>query len=204
MEYMKYLLIVVAYLLGSIPTALILGKVTRGIDLRQHGSGNLGTTNTFRVLGFWPGIICLFVDIFKGSATILFIRLMDINVNNTFIIICGVAAIIGHAFPIFAGFKGGKSVATSLGMSIAITPIEVLIGVGAFIVTLFLFGFVSVSSTIAALVIGTLVWFWQGDMTIKIFYSFIVLFIVVKHYKNYVRLLKGTENKVSFLRKRKK
>lgn len=121
MEYILF--IIIAYLLGSIPSALIVGKIKYGIDIREHGSGNLGATNTFRVLGKKAGLVVTLADIFKGTLATLIplfaAYFFDIEVSRLFI---GLFAVLGHTFPVFAGFKGGKAVATSAGIILGVAP----------------------------------------------------------------------------------
>ena len=151
------ILIVVSYLIGAVPTAVIMGKVLCGIDVRQHGSGNAGATNTWRVLGRRAGIIVLIVDMGKGVVTTTLVPMLPLGFGSlppeVMAILCGLAAVIGHVFPIYAGFRGGKGVATAAGMLIAIAPVSTGIAVGVFGITLVLFRRASLSSIVAALTI---------------------------------------------------
>src|SRR5699024_9599699 len=134
MEYIIFGLI--AYLLGSIPSALLVGKIGFNIDIREHGSGNMGATNTFRVLGLKAGSIVTLVDILKGTvATLLPLLLFDVEINR---LLLGLFAVIGHTYPIFAKFKGGKAVATSGGIFLGVNPLLFIIMVLSFLLTLYI------------------------------------------------------------------
>ncbi len=140
---------IIAYLLGSIPFALIIGKIGYKIDVREHGSGNLGATNAFRVLGIKAGSIVIIGDILKGTAAVLLPQLFDANVYP---LIIGIIAVLGHTYPIFAKFKGGKAVATSGGMILGINPFLFIIMIATFLLSLYLSKYVSLSSMIAGIV----------------------------------------------------
>ncbi|MBE8863408.1 glycerol-3-phosphate 1-O-acyltransferase PlsY, partial [Enterococcus faecium] len=140
------LLFIVAYLLGSIPSGVWVGKLFFKKDIRQHGSGNTGTTNTFRVLGQTAGTLVLFMDILKGTLATCLPFIFHVTSINP--LLCGVCAILGHTFPIFAGFKGGKSVATSAGMLLGFNPLFFVYSCIIFIVSLFCTSMVSLSSMI--------------------------------------------------------
>src|SRR5690606_38426588 len=149
------ILIMLAYLVGSIPTALIISKAFFGIDIREYGSGNMGATNTFRVLGKKYGTIVMMVDILKGMAAVGLYNLLPYYLHNelertNLMLALGVAAVIGHIFPIFANFKGGKGVATLFGMILTIQPIIAVSCVGVFIAVLYLTRYVSLSSMLGA------------------------------------------------------
>ena len=145
------ILLIIAYLLGSIPSGVWIGKLFYQKDIRQFGSGNTGTTNTFRVLGKTAGTIVLLMDILKGTFATLLPTLF--HVNNINPLWFGVCAILGHTFPIFAGFKGGKAVATSAGMLLGYSPIFFLYSATIFVVSLFVTSMVSLTSMIAAVLI---------------------------------------------------
>ena len=140
-----FIFAIIAYILGSIPSALIVGKVGYNVDIREHGSGNLGATNTFRILGKKAGIIVTLADILKGTAAVLIPILFDADIHPLLI---GLFAVIGHTYPVFAKFKGGKAVATSGGIILGIYPLLFLIMVGTFLLTLYLTKYVSLSSMI--------------------------------------------------------
>ncbi|MDN5203997.1 glycerol-3-phosphate 1-O-acyltransferase PlsY [Fulvivirgaceae bacterium BMA10] len=205
--------VIVAYLIGSIPTAIWFGRVYYGIDVREHGSGNPGATNTFRVLGKKAGTIVMLIDIVKGlSATSLATLLMILNVlpeHNlvTFKLIFGVTAVLGHIFPVFLSFKGGKGVATLLGMMLSIHYEVALICVGIFLVILIFSKYVSLGSILGTLAFPTLLLFvprFKTSEPILVIFGF-CLFIVVlwTHHKNIKRIVDGEENKTYLIKPKK-
>ena len=207
----EMMLIVLAYLLGSIPTSIWVSKAVFGIDIRQFGSGNAGATNTFRVLGSKWGAFVMTADISKGLiATSLYIFLpfyLDNELARTnFMIVLGMAAVIGHIFPIWADFRGGKGVATILGMALAIQPIVALICMLVFLVTLFSTRFVSLSSMLASVVFMVLILFIfnEKETSYRLFAIIVALMVVITHQKNIGRLLNGKENKAPFFKKDRK
>lgn len=207
----EMMLVVFAYLLGSIPTSIWVSKAIFGIDIRQFGSGNPGATNTFRVLGSNWGAFVMTVDISKGLiATSLYV-LMPFYLHNelartNFMILLGMAAVIGHIFPIWADFKGGKGVATILGMALAIQPIVALICILVFLITLLTTRYVSLSSMLAGVVFMLLILFIfkEKETSYRIFAIIVALMVVLTHQKNIVRLLKGNENKAPLFKKNRK
>lgn len=188
-------LFLLSYLLGSIPFALIIGKLFYKTDIRKHGSGNLGATNTFRTLGKKAGIIVMLGDIGKGTLAASLPLWFNSELSPLLI---GLFAIIGHSYPIFAKFKGGKSVATSAGVFIAISPIIFCIGFLTFLLSLKISKYVSLSSTLSAvsMFIST---FFFSDISLQIFTLCIAIFISVKHKSNFYRIKSGTEPKVKWL-----
>ena len=207
----EMMLIVLAYLLGSIPTSIWVSKAVFGIDIRQFGSGNAGATNTFRVLGSKWGAFVMTADISKGLiATSLYIFLpfyLDNELARTnFMIVLGMAAVIGHIFPIWADFRGGKGVATILGMALAIQPIVALICMLVFLVTLFSTRFVSLSSILASVVFMVLILFIfnEKETSYRLFAIIVALMVVITHQKNIGRLLNGKENKAPLFKKDRK
>jgi glycerol-3-phosphate acyltransferase PlsY len=207
----EMMLVVFAYLLGSIPTSIWVSKAIFGIDIRQFGSGNPGATNTFRVLGSNWGAFVMTVDISKGLiATSLYV-LMPFYLHNelartNFMILLGMAAVIGHIFPIWADFKGGKGVATILGMALAIQPIVALICILVFLITLLTTRYVSLSSMLAGVVFMLLILFIfkEKETSYRIFAIIVALMVMLTHQKNIVRLLKGNENKAPLFKKNRK
>jgi glycerol-3-phosphate acyltransferase PlsY len=207
----EMMLVVLAYLLGSIPTSIWVSKAVFGIDIRQFGSGNPGATNTFRVLGSNWGAFVMTVDISKGLiATSLYV-LMPFYLHNelartNFMILLGMASVIGHIFPIWADFKGGKGVATILGMALAIQPIVALICMLVFLITLFTTRYVSLSSMLAGVVFMLLILFIfkEKETSYRIFAIIVALMVVLTHQKNIGRLLKGKENKAPLFKKFRK
>lgn len=207
----ELLLIALAYLIGSVPTAVWISKAFFGIDIREYGSGNAGATNTFRVLGAKWGSIVMMVDILKGViATSLYIMLPyyvrhDVELQRTNLMIgLGLAAVIGHIYPIWAGFKGGKGVATLLGMAFAIQPLVAVCCIGVFLLVLYLTRFVSLSSILAGVsfMVFILFIFNEKETLYRIFAVLVALMVVLTHQKNIGRILKGTESKVPILKHR--
>jgi glycerol-3-phosphate acyltransferase PlsY len=198
-----FLLIVFAYLVGSIPSAVWLGKRFYKIDVREFGSGNAGATNTFRVLGKKAGIVVLVCDILKGSLSVLLAFLSSYNVNsNQFVnlqLALGIAAVVGHVFPVFAGFRGGKGVATILGIVICLTPITSALGLIVFLTVLILTRYVSLSSIMAGISYPILLKFIlkNDNQTLFIFSIFVAILLVITHKKNISRLLKKQESRVN-------
>jgi glycerol-3-phosphate acyltransferase PlsY len=205
----EVLLIVIAYLIGSIPTALLLSKVYFGIDIREYGSGNSGATNTFRVLGPKWGSIVMLVDILKGvAATSLYVLLpyylTDEWDRTNFMVGLGLAAVLGHIFPIWADFRGGKGVATLFGMIVAIQPVVAAYCVGVFIIVLYLTRFVSLSSILASVAFAVFILFVfnEKETLYRAFAIAVTLTVLLTHQKNISRLLRGNESKVPILKHR--
>ncbi len=203
------LLIVIAYLIGSIPTAVWVSKAFFGIDIRDYGSGNAGATNTFRVLGSRWGTFVMIIDMLKGvAATSLYILLpyyMHSELERTnFMVGLGLAAVVGHIFPIWADFRGGKGVATLFGMILAIQPLVAVLCVGIFLVVLYLTRFVSLSSILASIAFAVfiLVIFNEKEPLYRAFAIAVALLVVLTHQKNITRLLRGSESKVPILKYR--
>ena len=207
----ELMLVVLAYFLGSIPTSIWVSKSVFGIDIRDYGSGNPGATNTFRVLGSKWGTFVMIADITKGLiATSLYI-LIPFYIENelartNFMIVLGLVAVLGHIFPIWADFKGGKGVATILGMALAIQPIVALICIVVFLITLFTTRFVSLSSMLASVVFMVLILFIfkEKETSYRVFAIIVALMVVVTHQKNIGRLLNGKENKAPLFKKDRK
>jgi glycerol-3-phosphate acyltransferase PlsY len=196
-------LIAVSYLIGAIPTAIIIGKVFCNTDVRQHGSGSAGATNTWRVLGWKAGIIVLTLDVGKGVVTTTLVPMLPLGSGGLppelVAILCGLAAVTGHVFPIYAGFRGGKGVATAAGMLAAIAPISVGIAASVFGITLVLFRRVSLGSIIGALTIPLSLVLINRYTAIHhhalLIWLGIVLcmFILFTHRGNILRLVRGEE-----------
>jgi acyl phosphate:glycerol-3-phosphate acyltransferase len=193
MEYVIYGII--AYILGSIPSALIVGKIGYGVDIREHGSGNLGGTNTFRVLGVKAGLIVTISDILKGTlATVLPIWLhADVEP-----LIIGVFAVFGHTYPLFAKLKGGKAVATSGGVILAVNPILFFAILFTFLVTLKISKYVSLSSMITG-VVAVIISVIFRDLGLIIVTSVLTLFIIYRHRANIKRIINKTEPKIKWM-----
>jgi len=205
----ELLLIAIAYLIGSIPTALLISKKFFGIDIREYGSGNMGATNTFRVLGSKYGTIVMVMDILKGMLAVSLFNLLPYYLHNEWdrtnlMVGLGLAAVLGHIFPIFAQFKGGKGVATLFGMILAVQPVIAASCVGVFLLVLFLTRYVSLSSILAGIALPICVlWIWNDDVVLyRIFAVLVAAMIILTHQKNIVKLLRGNENRVPILKYR--
>jgi len=202
-------LILLSYFIGSIPTSVWVSKYFFEIDIRDYGSGNAGATNTYRILGKKWGTFVMIVDMLKGViGTSLWIFLpyyLNHELQRTnFMIGLGLAAVLGHIFPIWAEFKGGKGVATLFGMAVAIQPLVALCCVGVFLLVLYLTRFVSLSSILAGVsfMVFILFIFNEHETLYRIFAVLVALMIVLTHQKNITRILKGTENRVPILKYR--
>lgn len=193
MEYVIFA--VIAYLLGSIPSALIVGKIGFKIDIREHGSGNLGATNAFRVLGVKAGSIVTIADILKGTLATILPFLLNIELYQLAI---GLFAVVGHTYPIFANFKGGKAVATSAGIILGINPVLFLIMISTFVLTLYLSKYVSLSSMLTGLV-TIIVSIFYKDIGLTIVISLLTIFVVFRHLENIKRIRNGTEPKIKWM-----
>lgn len=200
------LLCLAAYLIGSIPSAVWIGKIFYGIDVREHGSGNAGTTNTIRVLGAKPGIIVFVIDALKGFAAVSLAHFLFDAGSAPFVnlqILLGICAVLGHIFPIYAHFKGGKGVATMLGIIIAIHPLAALICFAVFAVVLSISKYVSLGSMIAGITFPILIIavFQIHIISLMVFSVAVSLLLIVTHKKNIKRLLNHEENVFSFKKK---
>ena len=194
-----------SYLLGSIPSAIIISRVFKGIDIRDYGSKNPGFTNVYRVLGTLPAIIVLIMDIGKGVAAVLLVTQISFDpVTFNLIslkILAGISVILGHVFPIFAGFKGGKGIATALGALFSLIPLEITLALVIFIAIVMITRYISLSSLSASSFIFLALLFERyylgknvpTELLGMIF--FLLVFIFYTHRKNIKRLLNGTENK---------
>lgn len=201
--------IISAYLLGSIPTAVWVGKKWYDIDVREHGSKNAGATNTFRVLGKKAGKIVLLIDVLKGMTAVLipyfvypYVFEQSTFENNINQIIAAIFAVVGHVFPIFAGFKGGKGVATSLGIIIGIQPIAAMICLAVFLIVFIISKYVSLGSIIASVCFPVLVCLISPDANeFKIFSIVLASAVILAHHKNIKRLIQGSESKMNLFKK---
>lgn len=196
------LLIISAYIIGSIPTSVWVGKLFFKIDVRNHGSGNAGATNTIRVLGWKAGLPVFIFDVFKGWLAVKladFFMTEQLNADQLVYLKIALAAavVIGHVFPMYAGFRGGKGVATLLGVGVALYPVAVWIILGIFVLILLITGYVSLGSIVCALVFPFLdiFVFGQENLWLIILSVLVAIFIPVTHRKNIRRLLKGEESK---------
>jgi glycerol-3-phosphate acyltransferase PlsY len=205
----EVLLILIAYLIGSIPTAVWVSKYLYGIDIRDYGSGNAGATNTYRVLGPRLGTFVMTMDILKGvCATSLYLLIpyyMHDEWDRTNLMVgLGLAAVLGHIFPIWADFRGGKGVATLFGMVLAIQPLVALCCVSVFLLVLFLTRFVSLSSILASIAFAVFILFIfnEKEPLYRGFAIAVALMVLLTHQKNIGRILRGSESKVPILKHR--
>ncbi len=203
------ILIVLAYLIGSIPTAVWVSKRVYGIDIREHGSGNAGATNTFRILGSKAGSAVMFVDMLKGFIAVKLSLLSQYGWQSEAItnlqILLGLVAVLGHIFPIWADFRGGKGIATLFGMILAIQPLAAISLVMVFVGMLYLTRYVSLSSIVASIAFPLLILFIfkEPELSYRIFAIATACLVVLTHHKNINRLLSGNESKVPLFRKRR-
>jgi acyl phosphate:glycerol-3-phosphate acyltransferase len=216
------IVLILAYLAGSIPTSIILSKLVKGIDIREHGSGNAGGTNVFRVLGWKWGVLTIILDAFKGAVAVVFIARLymdsfpftNITPFDDFTLVqifCGIAAVIGHVWTVFAEFKGGKGIATSLGFLVMIITVDMLVAVGIFAIVVYLSKYISLGSIAAAISVPLIMIIREnvfgvdipGYHTILPFVIMVVLLVVYTHRSNIERLLNGNEKRISFGKKEK-
>jgi glycerol-3-phosphate acyltransferase PlsY len=214
-------IIVLSYLIGSVPTSIIVSKAVRGIDIREHGSGNAGGTNVMRVLGWKHGLFVILLDVLKGALVVIVVARLhygpmpfeNVTPFDDFTlvqIIAGISAVIGHIWTIFAGFKGGKGIATALGMLLMIITIDMLIAIGIFVIVVTISRYVSLGSLMGAvaaplsLVVRENIFHVdiQGYHTILPFIIAVSLLVIYTHRKNVVRILNGSESKLNFKKKK--
>lgn len=182
-----------AYLIGSIPFSLIIARFSKGIDIRNHGSGNVGATNVLRAVGKKEAALALIADTLKGALPVLIAKfvLEDFWIATTVVLV-----VFGHVFPIFAGFRGGKGVATSLGALIVIIPTGVIISVIVWLLVLVVFRYASLASMIAAIALPAVCWGLKTPLPFAAAATINAVIIILKHTGNIKRLIAGTENKV--------
>ena len=200
MMYWIIIVILGAYLLGSIPTSVWLGRTIKGVDLREHGSGNAGATNAFRVLGKPIGSLVLFLDMLKGFLAVHLALLQHEIAPGTeaWMILkigLGLLAVVGHIFPVFAGFRGGKGVATITGVALAIHPFAALAAMGVYLLVFLLTRISALGSLIAVLTYPMwILWVFQSEyLTIRIFSMVVVVLVLITHRSNILRLIHGEE-----------
>jgi len=210
-------IIILSYLVGSIPNSIIISRVVKGIDIREHGSGNAGGTNVMRVMGWKYGVIAILLDAFKGVVAVVFIARLhyggmpfeNVTPFDDFTlvqIIAGISAVIGHIWTVFAGFKGGKGIATALGMLIIIVTIDMLVAVAVFAIVVSVSRYISLGSILGAIAVPLTLVIREnlfhvnieGYGTLLPFLIFVSLLVIYTHRKNVVRLINGNENKVNF------
>ncbi len=191
---MSYALIIIAYLVGSIPFGLLYGKMA-GVDVRTDGSRNIGATNVNRLLGKKLGILTLVSDALKGLLPMLLVTYLPVEITDrhTVVLLAGTAALVGHCFPIYLKFQGGKGVATALGIYIFLAPLATLGAMAAFFLTVWLSGFVSMGSLAASAAMPLLIFLTGGKTSLVITGVVIGVIIWFKHHENITRLLKGSE-----------
>ena len=204
--------LIIAYLFGSIPTAVWIGQAFYGIDVREYGSGNAGATNTFRVLGKKAGIAVMILDILKGYTATNLAYLIGLSVTGpqdsvqfvNYQLALGVTAVMGHLFPIFAGFRGGKGIATLFGMILAVHTGAALICVLTFVLVLLISKYVSLSSILSGFSFPlSVIFIFQSPIRSVVLYGMcICVLILVTHQKNIERLLKGKESKVDLFKRK--
>jgi glycerol-3-phosphate acyltransferase PlsY len=213
--------ILLSYLAGAVPNSIIVSKLVRGIDIREHGSGNAGGSNVFRVLGWKYGILVILLDALKGALAVIVVARLyldsfpfkNITPFDDFTlvqIICGVAAVIGHIWTVFAGFRGGKGIATGLGVLIMIVTVDMALALGVFFLVVTFSRYISLGSIAAAVAVPVILVIRenifginiQGYHTILPFTIALALLVIYTHRKNIDRLIKGSENKISFAKKK--
>ena len=206
-NYMFIFGIILAYLLGAIPTSVWVGKVFYKIDIRQHGSGNAGGTNTVRILGWKAGIPVIIFDIFKGWFAVFYLPQIfpetSILPGDYLLLAYGLIAVIGHVFPIYVGFKGGKGVGTLAGVGLALFPLALLAALGVFLIVSIPTRYVSLGSIAAAISfpLFLIFVFYETSTPVLVLGIFASIFIVFTHRNNIERLLKGEENKFAVKQK---
>lgn len=194
------LIFTASYLLGSIPSGVWIGKLFFKKDIRQFGSGNSGATNAFRVLGTKAGLVVALIDILKGTLAASLPLIFNVPVS---IVLVGIAAVIGHIYPIFAGFRGGKAVATSAGVALAYNPLFLISALAVFGILLYLTSIVSLTS-ITTFLIASFAVILVDDWFFRFFIWTITILVIVRHKSNIKRIMNGTESRVPFgLGKRK-
>lgn len=205
-----FITLIIAYLLGSIPSSVWIGKLFFDVDVREHGSGNAGTTNTFRVLGYKAGIPVFIIDALKGLLAIIMCGVVfgyfpQIEMPDYMEILTAAVVVLGHIYPVFAGFRGGKGVATLLGVGFGLIPVPALIALGIFAVVLLCFGYVSLASITATIILPFVTYFFvmPESPLLLILTIAVAIFVPITHMNNIKRLLNGTENKL-LKRKNKK
>ncbi len=216
-----FFVIILSYLVGSIPNSILISKLVRGIDIRNYGSGNAGGSNVFRVLGWKWGILTILLDALKGAVAVIVVARFYLDrfpFNNvtpfddfTLVqIICGVAAVMGHVWTLFAGFKGGKGIATGLGVLIMIVTVDMALALGVFFLVVGLSRYISLGSLAAAVAVPLIMIIREnifgvdirGYHTILPFAILLALFVIYTHRANIGRLIEGSERKVSFSKKK--
>ena len=205
------LFLILAYLTGSFPSAVWVGRTFYNKDVREYGSGNAGATNTFRVLGKGAGIPVLMMDIFKGWLSVNFILFVSESTTLSdsaafeLQLAFGIAAVIGHLFPIYTGFRGGKGIATLLGLLIGLNPIAAISSIVVFVIVFLISKYVSLGSILASVAFPVVVFIFLDakdvNSSLELFSVFVPILTLITHQKNIERLIRGEENKVKFDKK---
>ncbi|MGA1862641.1 glycerol-3-phosphate 1-O-acyltransferase PlsY [Deferribacter thermophilus] len=188
------ILLIAAYLIGSIPTAYLVVKLIKGVDIRTVGSGNVGATNAGRVLGFYGFLLVFIIDMLKGFLPVYLTKLFF--GDTLFLYIVALCTILGHTFTIFLNFKGGKGVATGVGVYLALSPLNLLYAFIAFILMVGIFRMVSLGSIVGAIVLSATMWLGEQSIILKIFTTLLAIFVIYKHKENIKRIINGTEKKI--------
>ncbi|MCC6547064.1 glycerol-3-phosphate 1-O-acyltransferase PlsY [Candidatus Sumerlaeota bacterium] len=190
------LLLFACYLVGAIPTGLLVSRLLGGINIREHGSRNIGATNVWRVLGWKLGLLTFAIDVLKAAAILLAVEQLPQGPIQHLLVFGGVAVLLGNFFNVFLNFKGGKGVATSLGVFLALAPKAILLAFLIFLVVFAISRYVSLGSLCAAVALPLLTYYFhRGDQALLVMVIIVAVLVIVKHRTNIVRLLNGTENK---------
>ena len=200
---MTNLLIILSYLIGALPSSVWIGMYFYNTDVREHGSGNAGATNTFRVLGKRAGITVLILDILKAWIAVTVLSSFAVNKSVEFQLALGLVAVLGHIFPVYIGFRGGKGIASLLGVIIALHPWAALISIAFFLLTLIISRFVSLSSILAACAFPLVIYYYfeETNRSLLIYSIMVAILVIFTHKKNIERLFKKEESKVNLLKK---
>lgn len=191
-----WVLLAASYLLGSVPASYVAGRLARGIDLREHGSGNLGATNTFRVLGAKVAAPVMLFDVLKGFVPVWFFPLwLDLPADSLWPLAFGAAAIVGHVFSLYMRFRGGKGVATGAGVFLALAPLAVGVAFAVWLVTLLLGRMVSLASILAAVTVVPLLFVADTSPAVRVLGAGLAAFIVFAHRANLGRIVRGEEHR---------
>ncbi|RLC48175.1 MAG: acyl-phosphate glycerol 3-phosphate acyltransferase [Candidatus Cloacimonadota bacterium] len=220
--FLLAIIILLSYLVGSIPNSIIISKAVKGIDIRKHGSGNAGGTNVMRVLGWKHGLLVILLDALKGAIAVVVIARLhygplpftNVSPFDDFTlvqIIAGMAAVVGHIWTVFASFKGGKGIATALGMMLMLVTVDMLIALCVFVLVVSISKYVSLGSILSAIAVPSVLYIRENVFNVDItgygtLFPFIVgvsLLVIFTHRKNLVRLFNGSESKISFKKKSK-
>lgn len=215
------IIVILSYLVGAIPTSIIITRWVKGIDIRQHGSGNAGGTNVFRVLGWKYGVLTIILDALKGAVAVILIARLYLGSfpfpnatpfdDFTLVqIIAGLVAVVGHIWTVFAGFKGGKGIATSLGFLIAIITVDMFIALGVFFLVVTISRYVSLGSILAAISVPLILIVRENVFNVEIsgyhtilpFAILLALLVIYTHRANVGRLLNGSESRINLFKKK--